>query len=279
MLRTSVYAGRTKGIVEVRGGTFVNNFNTQTRIGGGSVVDGASMLLDDRQWSDKGPFKIGHQGVYAARVDAVKGNQTAPATFKNLKVVAKSMREGASLFDWESASGPGIVRNCHITNHLDRPIFLGESPSAPAATNVLVDHCLIDGSSSNAVMEMHNRPQSRIQRTCIQLPNAGPDDINGAQIGKAVSFGKQCKGTSGLKAPGKVGSGGNFSTLPAPVTNPTDGRRRRRKKKKGLIKKIIVTVFGGILLLVLLFLGAIAFIVVGTLAGLGTLAALLGGGD
>ena len=277
-----MYSGRTKGVVEVRGGTFVNNFNAQTRIGGGSIVDGASMLLDDRQWSDKGPFKIGHQGVYAVRVDAKHGNQTDPVTFKNLKVVAKSMREGAALFDWESASGPGIVRNCHITNHLDRPVFLGENPSAPAATNILVDHCLIDGSSPSAVMEMQSRPQSRIQNSCIDLPNAGPDSINGAQVGKGVSFGKQCAGGSGLEAPDKVGSGGNLSSLPAPVANATgnatgEAAARRRQKKKGLLKKIFAVVFGGFFLLVLLFLGMVAVVVVGVLAGLGALAALLGG--
>jgi hypothetical protein len=213
-----IYGGRTTGTVEIRGGTFVNNFNSQTRLGGGSVVDGASMLLDDRQWSDKGPFKIGHQGVYAARVDAKHGNQTDPIRFMNLKVVANSMREGAALFDWESESGPGIVRNCRITNHLDRPVFLGESPSAPAATNVMVDQCLIEGQSSSAVMEMQGRPQSMIQRTCITTPDAGPDDISGAQIGSGVSFG-QCTSASGLAAPGKVGSGGNISSLPAPQIN------------------------------------------------------------
>ena len=211
-----IYGGRTTGSVEIRGGTFVNNFNGNVRLGGGSVVDGASILLDDRQWSDKGPFKIGHQGVYAARVDAKHGNQTDPIRFLNLKVVAKSMREGASLFEWESASGPGIIRNCHITNHLDRPVITGRSPSAPAATNILVDQSLIDGSSSAGVTDIQNRPQSRIQRTCIPLPNAGPDDINGAQVGEGVSFGKQCASGSGLSKPKKVGSGGNISSLPAP---------------------------------------------------------------
>ena len=229
-----MYSGRTKGVVEVRGGTFVNNFNAQTRIGGGSIVDGASMLLDDRQWSDKGPFKIGHQGVYAVRVDAKHGDQTDPATFKNLKVVAKSMREGAALFDWESASGPGIVRNCHITNHLERPVFLGENPSAPAATNILVDQCLIDGRSPSGVMEMQGRPQSRIQRTCIQLPNAGPDSINGAQVGEGVSFGKQCASGSGLSKPKKVGSGGNISSLPAPnVSSSGAGYGTQRSPNQG----------------------------------------------
>ena len=212
-----MYSGRTKGTVEVRGGTFFNNFNAQVRIGGGSIVDGASMLLDDRKWSDKGPFKIGHQGVYAARVDAKHGIQTDPAKFVNVRVMAKSMREGAALFDWENESGPGIIRNCHITNHLDRPVVLGETPSAPAATNIMVDQSLIDGSSSAAVMECHGREQSRIQWTCIQLPNAGPESINGAQIGQGVGFGPQCKTGSGLTAPKKVGSGGNISSLPVPT--------------------------------------------------------------
>lgn len=245
-----LYGGRTPGIVGVRGGKLVNNFNSQTRIGGGSVVDGASMLLDDRKWSDKGPFKIGHQGVYAVRVDAKHGNLTDPVKFKNLKIVAKSMRGGASLFDWESKSGPGIIRNCHITNHLNRPVIIGESPSAPAATNILVDSCLIDGSSSASVMEIHDRPQSKIQQTCIKLPDAGPDDIQGAQIGNGVGFGT-CKSGSGLSKPKKVGSGGNLSSLPAPTNGSYNGpgssasgqqKQQRQKKRKGIITTMVTTV-------------------------------------
>ena len=218
-----IYGGRTPGVVEMYGGLLVNNFNGNARLGGGSVVDGASILLDDRQWSDKGPFKIGKQGVYAARVDAAAGgNQTDPITFKNLRVKAMSMRAGASLFEWESESGPGVIRNCHITNHLDRPVITGRPPSAPAATNVLVEQCRIDGKSSAAIMEMEGRPQSMIRRTCVTTRGAGPDDINGAQIGPGVNFGS-CTSESGLAAPKKVGSGGNLSSLPAPATGGTGG--------------------------------------------------------
>ena len=240
-----IYGGRTKGVVEVLGGTFVNNFNAQTRVGGGSVVDGASMLLDDRQWSDKGPYKIGYQGVYAVRVDAKYGNQTDPAVFRNLKVVANSMRSGASLFEWESASGPGIIRNCDITNHLDRPVITGRPPSAPAATNVMVDQCLIRGRSSAAVAEIEGRPESMIQQTCITTRGAGPDDINGAQIGSGVSFG-QCTSASGLAAPGKVGSGGNLSSLPAPNVSSGVGSiagRSQQAQKGGIIKAMVSAVF------------------------------------
>lgn len=257
-----MYAGRTKGVVEVRGGRFVNNFNSQTRIGGGSVVDGASMLLDDRQWSDKGPFKIGHQGVHAARVDAKKGNQTDPCRFVNVRVVAQSMRKGSSLFNWESESGPGIIRNCHITHHLDRPVVLGDSPSAPAATNIQMDQCLIEGTSTGGVMECEGREQSRIQRTCIKLPNAGPDDIQGAQIGQGVSFGKQCQSGSGLAAPKKVGSGGNLSSLPAP-TNSGPGFFEGianyvvggfRDLTRGLLKGFAAILIAPFIVLILIFL-------------------------
>jgi hypothetical protein len=272
-----IYGGRTTGTVEIRGGTFVNNFNAQTRIGGGSVVDGASMLLDDRQWSDKGPFKIGHQGVYAARVDAKKGNQTDPAEFKNLKVVAKSMRGGASLFEWESESGPGIIRNCHITNHLDRPVVTGRPPSAPAATNILVDQSLIDGSSSAGVADIQNRPQSRVQRTCIQLPNAGPDDINGAQVGEAVSFGKQCAGGSGLNKPKKVGSGGNISSLPAPNGSAVNGSIGGSSQRDGPSKGVLAGVVNGIFMLLFILLGMIALFVVGLVGTIGAFIGAIGG--
>ncbi|HET7322971.1 MAG TPA: hypothetical protein VFJ06_01425, partial [Halococcus sp.] len=273
-----IYGGRTTGRVEVRGGTFVNNWNCQTRIGGGSVVDGASMLLDDRQWSDKGPFKIGHQGVYAARVDAKHGNTTDPARFVNLDVRAMSMREGASLFDWESVSGPGIIQNCRITNHLDRPVILGESPSVSGPTNIMVDQCLITGSSSGTVMECHDRPQSRVQWTCIQLPDAGPEDIQGAQIGQGVSFGPQCMTGSGLAAPKKVGSGGNISSLPAP-TNPSgpSGPGPDNPAREGPSKGVFVAVIDGIFMVLLLLLGMVVLFVAGILGALGALAGMIGG--
>jgi hypothetical protein len=271
------YSGRTKGIVQILGGTFVNNWNCQVRIGGGSIVDGASMLLDDRKWSRPGPFEIGHQGVYAVRVDAKHGNTTDPAKFVNLRIVANSMREGAALFDWESVSGPGIIRNCHITNHLDRPVVLGESPSVSGPTNIMVDQSLIDGSSSAGVMECHDRPQSMIRRTCITTPDAGPEDIDGAQIGPGMGFG-QCTGASGLAAPKKVGSGGNISSLPAP-TNPSSpsGPGPDNPAKEGPSKGVFVAVIDGIFLLLLMLLGMVVLFVAGILGALGALAAMVGG--
>ena len=243
-----IYGGRTTGKVEVRGGQFINNFNAQARIGGGSIVDGASMLLDDRQWSDKGPYSIGHQGVYAARIDAKHGNTTDPAQFINLDVRALSMREGASLIDFESSSGSGIIRNCRFENHLDRPVVLGESPSGASATNIMVDQCLVTGSSPAEVIDVRGRPQSVIQNTCIATPGAGPGDIQGARIGDGVSFGQTCS-AGGLSNPDAVGSAGNLSSLP-PV-NASAGnysavnysQGNTQAQTDGIIKAVVSAVF------------------------------------
>jgi hypothetical protein len=218
-----VYGGRTNGRAEVAGGTYWNNINSQLRLGGASVVDGATLILDDRKWSMKqnpGPYSLGEkQGVYAVRVDpGTSGNQTDPIRFQNVKIQAKSMGEGASVIDFESHAGPGMFDNCKIMNHLDRPILYGAPPAGGGPTNIMVKHCRIGGSSPKPVMDIHGRQQSRIATTCITIPNAGPDDIKGADIGKGVSFGK-CKSSSGLKAPKKVSSGGNISSLPAPSYN------------------------------------------------------------
>jgi hypothetical protein len=216
-----VYGGRTHGRVEVAGGTMWNNINSQLRLGGASVVDGATLILDDREWSmeqNPGPYSLGEkQGVYAIRVDPEDiGNRTDPIKFKNVEIQAKSMGGGASVVDFESHAGPGVFDNCKIMNHLDRPVIYGATPAGGGGpANIMVKNSLVGGSSSATVMEIHDRPQSRIQQTCITIPDAGPDDINGADIGSGVSFGK-CTSSSGLKAPKEVGSGGNISSLPAP---------------------------------------------------------------
>jgi hypothetical protein len=216
-----VYGGRTHGRVEVAGGTYWNNINSQLRLGGASVVDGATLILDDREWSMKknpGPYSLGEkQGVYAIRVDPEDiGNRTDPIRFKNVEIQAKSMGEGASVIDFESYAGPGVFDNCKIMNHLDRPVIYGAAPAGGGGpANIMVKNSLVGGNSPATVMEIHDRPQSRIQQTCVTIPDAGPDDIKGADIGSGVSFGK-CTSGSGLKAPKEVGSGGNISSLPAP---------------------------------------------------------------
>jgi hypothetical protein len=215
-----VYGGRTNGRAEVAGGTYWNNINSQLRLGGASIVDGATLILDDRKWSMKqnpGPYSLGEkQGVYAIRVDPdTSGNQTDPIRFKGVKIQAKSMGEGASVIDFESHAGPGVFDNCKIMNHLGRPVIYAAPKVGGGPSNIMLRNSLVGGSSPQPVMEIHERQQSRIQQTCVTIPNAGPDSIKGAKIGKGVSFGK-CKSGSGLSKPKKVGSGGNISSLPAP---------------------------------------------------------------
>ncbi|HET7322902.1 MAG TPA: twin-arginine translocation signal domain-containing protein [Halococcus sp.] len=269
-----IYGGRTPGRYLVSGGAFVNNYNTQVRLGGGPVVDGASMLLDDRLWEDKGPFKIGHQGVHAIRVDSKNGgNQRTPAHFRNIRVRAKSMREGSSLANFEDISAPGIFDNCWFTNHLDRPVILAVSPSGGPPQPVLAKNCLFDGSSPEAIMIVEDRPQSRIQQSCIQTPDAGPEDIQGAQIGEGVGFGKKCK--TGLRAPKKVGTGGKLSSLPAPSNSGSFGGLGA--DRNGPSKGVMIAVVDGIFMLLLVLFGTIVLFVGTILGALGALAAMLGG--
>lgn len=221
------YSGRTDARVEVHGGVMWNNYNCQVRISGNSFVDGTTMILDGREWDmneNPGPYSLGKkQSVLACRVDpgGNKGDQSGTAIFRNLEVKAKQMDNSPAIFDWEGSAGAGKIENCRITTHMDVPLVLGEEPgsqfnyNAASQTNIEVSHCMIKGQSPAAVMEMEGRPDSRISQTCINLPNAGPDSINGAISGKGVSFG-QCSAQSVLTNPGEIGSNANVSSLPAP---------------------------------------------------------------
>jgi hypothetical protein len=216
-----IYGGRTNGRVEVSGGQYWNNLNSQLRLGGGSIVDGATLLLDDREWSMKknpGPYSLGEQqGVHAIRVDAAAGGNTSdPIRIRNTEIQSKSMQQGVAEIEFESESGPGIIENTRIVSHIERPVINAHSPAGGVGqSNILVNNSYIGGEGPSKVVSIDGRPQSRIQQTCVAIPGTGPDSIEGAKVGSGVSFGQGCKG-SGLKAPKKVGSGGNISSLPAP---------------------------------------------------------------
>lgn len=221
------YSGRTKARVEILGGVLWNNYNCQARVSGNSIVDGVTMILDGRQWDmekNPGPYSLGvEQSVMAIRIDpgGSKGEQTRAVDLRNLEIKAKQMDKSAAIIDFEGSAGPGKIQNCRITNHIDVPVVLGEEPgsqfnySAAPQTNIEMSNCIIEGQSPAPVMEMEGRPDSRVQQTCITLPSAGPNDIQGAIVGDGVSFG-QCTAQSALSAPSKVGSNANVSSLPAP---------------------------------------------------------------
>ena len=276
------YSARTPAIVQILGGVLGNNSNTQARVGGGSVIDGTTMILDDRQWSKKknpGPYTLGgNQGVHAVRVETGgdKGNQSDPVRLRNLDIRGLSMEISSSLINFEGSAPAGTIMNCRITNHIDVPSLLAVAPGsqgsygAAAQTNVLVDQCLLTGSTSASVIEVDDRPNSRIQRTCIKIPGASAESIDGMQIGQSVGFGKTCS-AGGLSNSKKVGSAGNVNSLPAPTGS--SGASGRQGPSKG----VLVTVLGGTLMLVSVMLGMLALFVVGILGALGALAGLVGG--
>ena len=150
--------------VQILGGVLYNNSNTQARIGGGSVIDGTTILLDDRQWSMKqnpGPYTLGgNQGVHAVRVETggEKGDQSDPVRIRNLDVRALSMGISSSLINFEGSAPAGTIKNCRLTNHIDVRSILAVSPgsqggySAATQTNVLVDQCLLTGSTSDSII-------------------------------------------------------------------------------------------------------------------------------
>lgn len=273
------YSARTKGVVQILGGVMWNNNNTQIRVGGGSLIDGTTMILDDRRWSKEqnpGPYTLGgNQGVHAVRVETggAKGNQSDPVRIRNLDIRGLSMATSSSLINFEGSAPAGTIKNCRLTNHIDVPSLLAVSPGLQSGyggasqTNVLVDHCLFTGSSSNSVIEVNDRPNSRIQRTCIKVPGASQSSVSGLQIGPEVGFGKTCS-AGGLSNPKKVGSGGNVSALPAPTVS------RAGAGRQGPSKGVLVTVLGGTLMLLFVMFGMLALFAIGII---GALAGLVGG--
>ncbi|HET7322938.1 MAG TPA: hypothetical protein VFJ06_01255 [Halococcus sp.] len=254
------YSGRTNGQVQILGGTYWNNFNCQARIGGGSLIDGATMLLDGRMWSMKknpGPYSLGeNQGINAVRIETGgnKGTQNEPVTLRNLDIRGISMETSSSLVNIEGSGPSTILENCKVTNHMGVPAILAAAPgsqggySAAPITNIMVDYCLFTGSTTEVAV-VNERPNSRIQRTCIQIPGAGPESISGMQIGPAVSFGPQCSAGSGLANPKKVGSPGNISSLPAPSYNGSTGTFSRSTPSKKAVGAgaggMFAAIFGG----------------------------------
>ena len=273
------YSARTDGTVQILDGLLYNNSNTQARVGGGSVIDGTTMVLDDRKWSmeqNPGPYTLGgNQGVHAIRIETggSKGNQSKPVRLRNLDIRGLSMAESSSLINFEGSAPAGTITNCRIINHIGVPSLLAVTPGsqgsyrAAAQTNVLVDQCQLGGSTSDSVVEVNDRPASRIQRTCLQIPGAGPESVSGMQIGPAVSFGQTCS-AGGLRNPSAVGSGVNGSDLNLSAVNGSVTLPAQGPGKGGIITAMVSAVF----MLVATLLGAgvtalaLAALVAGALA-------------
>ncbi|GAA0464712.1 hypothetical protein MUK72_19250 (plasmid) [Halococcus dombrowskii] len=290
-----VYGARTTAEVIVLGGLYRNNDVSQVRVNGEARVDGVTIVIDEKNYTglksksnanERGPGWPGTNGL-KLETDST-GAVSGGTVVKNCDLRANSVADAeqsnlGGVVNFFASAGAATLDNCRITNNVSSTtsIIASNPSSAPEKVAITVKNSVIQGNGAgqNAAVNISSRPRSIVKNTCLSYPDASKDDIKGAGASN-VSFGQQCESGAGLKAPQKVGSAGNLSSLPAPSVsyNGTGGSAaRRRKKKKGLLKKIIGSVFGGFLLIIFLFLGAIAFIVVGVLAGFGTLAALLGG--
>lgn len=198
-----LYASRTPGAVQIVGGTFVNNNNTAVRISGAeSFCDGATIILDARQWPESRPgqFTIGEiQGVSAVRLETGRLDKTG-ASLRNLDVRAYAMEKCPGLVIYRGSAGAGRMTRCRLTTHLDRtPAILIDPPgSGPRAASsglqaVRMDHLEIQGTATGgpAVRGTSERPSSLLADSCIRLPNAGPEDVRDVRT-RNVGYGADC---------------------------------------------------------------------------------------
>ena len=221
-----LYGGRTPGKAQVKGGTYRNNAVSQLRYDGvGSWADGVTMVVDADNYTGPTNGVTYNQrfGVQGLKIERRKfQNEKASGTvLRNADVQVKSVNSnmGAPIYvrGW---GGALKLENCRVVNHLDQPTIVAERPgSGHEATrpphNITITDSEIVGSNAESVIKVVGRENSLIKDTCIRVPGAGPDSISGMRIGSGVGFGEQCS-AGGLKAPDKVGSAGNLSSVPIP---------------------------------------------------------------
>ncbi|WP_273837457.1 hypothetical protein [Halococcus sp. PRR34] len=286
-----VYGGRTPGNVQIKGGQWVNNEVSQLRFSGtGSWADGVTLVIDKDRY--KGPTSGGGfnevfstNGVKIERGDNGYA-KAGGAVLRNADIRVGSVgSKGIGAPVLVRGSGGALkIENCRIVNNLDQPSVRAEGPgtgysghASPPPHNVTIAHSVFSGAQTDTIVQVSGRENSLIRETCFKVPGSSPESVSGMKIGSGVGFGKQCT-AGGLKAPQKVGSSGNLSSLPAPSYNSTAGTvGAGGRSEQGLLKKIIGVAVGGFFLILFLFLGTIALIVVGVLAVFGALTALLGG--
>ncbi|EMA48677.1 hypothetical protein [Halococcus thailandensis] len=221
-----LYGGRTPGDVQVKGGKFINNAVSQLRYSGrGSWADGVTLVVDAKNY--KGPVasqgyneKFGTHGIKIERGNEAPSKPSG-AVLRNadIKLLSEGSQGVGAGIRVRGSSGALKVENSRIVNNLDCPSVIAEEPgggysgaTAPAPHNLAITDSLFTG--SNGEIKVTGRENSLIRNTCIKAPGASSSSIGGMRIGNNVSFGKQCAG--GLRAPDKVGSAGNLSTVPIP---------------------------------------------------------------
>jgi hypothetical protein len=291
-----VYGGRTPGTGQIKGGLWRNNAVSQNRLSGAkSWSDGVTIEIDAKNY--KGPTgnyggfnqKIGTSGIQIERGDngisKPSGAEVRNADIRIRSTGKSGLRAGIGVL----GSGGGLkISNTRIIVQVDRPAVTAESPgggysgaSAPPPHTITMTDSLLGGTNANPTIRVSGRENSLIRNTCLKIPGASQDSISGMKIGSGVGFGKQCK-AGGLKAPKKVGSGGNlsavnFSAANASVGNGSAGAGASNRRRKQRQKTIFTAVTSGIFFILFLIFGMFVVFVGGGMALLGGLAALLGG--
>lgn len=232
MADNGVYGARTTAEVIVLGGLYRNNDVSQVRVNGDARVDGVDIVIDEKNYTglksksngnERGPGWPATNGL-KLETDS-SGTVSAGTVVKNCDLRANSVADESSiggLINFFASAGGATLDNCRITNNVPGTTsIIASSPStAPNPVKITVKNSVIQGGGAgqNAAVNISARPRSIVKNTCLRYPDASPDDIKGAGASN-VSFGQQCTGKAGLKAPKKVGSGGNLSSLPAPKIN------------------------------------------------------------
>lgn len=227
-----VYGARTTAEVVVLGGLYRNNDVSQVRVNGDARVDGATIVIDEKNYTglksksngnERGPGWPATNGL-KLETDST-GTVSAGTTVQNCDLRANSVADESTiggLVNFFASAGGATLDNCRFTNNVSGTTsVIASSPStAPSPVSITISNSVIQGGGAgqNAAVNISGRPRSIVKNTCLKYAGASPDDIKGAGASN-VSFGQQCQGSVGLSAPGKVGSGGNLSSLPPPQIN------------------------------------------------------------
>jgi hypothetical protein len=231
MSDNGVYGARTTATVIVLGGLYRNNDVSQVRVNGDARVDGVDIVIDEKNYTglkskshgnERGPGWPATNGLKLetySQTAVTAGTTVTNCDFRGLSVSDESSIGG--LVNFFASAGGATLDNCRFTNNISgtTSIIASNPSTAPSPVKITITNSLIQGSGAgqNAAVNISGRPRSLVKNTCLSYPGASRDDIKGAGASN-VSFGPKCT-SGGLKAPGKVGSGGNLSSLPAPKIN------------------------------------------------------------
>lgn len=284
----ALYTSRTPGDVQVKDGLYANNCVSQHRLSGkGSWSDGATIVVDADNYKGPTPEYAYNElkGVIAFKIERGDNGYAKPGGVEIRNLDMRILSEGSNgvggAVRIRGSGGAVKMKNSRITNKLGLPSVMAEAPgggysgsSAPGPQNIAITASLFLGTNSEKVIQISQREQSVITDTCIKIPSTGPNSISGMTIGKNVSFGKTCK-AGGLKAPKKVGSGGELPAVNVSYdssytgsagTGASTNDQARKRQRKGMLTAMATTV--------VLLLGLMATVAVGAM---GAVAKVLSG--